>query len=69
MRLRYKGKGEGMNFVRDLVAAIVLVLGLIFIGAWALSLLGEPSYDKYRAECAAANGKAVWNGKYMECWR
>jgi hypothetical protein len=59
-----------MNFVRDLVVAVVLGLGLICIGVWALSNLpDEPSYAKFRAECAAANGKAVWNGKHMECWR
>ena len=59
-----------MNFGRDLVVAVVLVLGLIFIGVWALNnFLVEPSRDRFRAECAAANGKAVWNGRYMECWR
>ena len=59
-----------MNFGRDLVVAVVLVLGLISVTVWAINkFLVEPSHEKYRAECAAVNGKAIWNGKHWECWR
>ena len=59
-----------MNFVRDFVVTVVVVLGFILVTVWAINkFLVEPSRDQFRAECAAANGKAVWNGKHMECWR
>jgi hypothetical protein len=59
-----------MNFVRDFVVAVVGVIIFLLVSVWALNhFLVEPSRDQFRAECAAANGKAVWNGKHMECWR
>ena len=55
-----------MNFVRDFVVVVCFIAAVV----WVLNkFLVEPAQAQFRAECVAVNGKVVWNGRHMECWR
>jgi hypothetical protein len=59
-----------MHFVRDFVVTIVVVVCFITTVVWLLNkFLAEPARTQFRVECTAVNGKVVWNGRHMECWR
>lgn len=59
-----------MNFVRDFFVTVIVVVCFISATVWLLNkFLVAPAQTQFRAECAAVNGKAVWNGRHMECWR
>ena len=50
------------------IAALVVGIVLGFVGMLkASSDQWERNEQTFRAECAAVNGRAVWNNKYWEC--
>lgn len=55
-------------FFRELVLVATVLIAL-FVGiAWTYSnFLFEPSLKEFRVNCAAVGGKAVWNGRHLEC--
>lgn len=53
------------------IGAVLAVVVMLFMGVASLikegSSQAERTEQTFRAECAAVNGRAVWNNKYWEC--
>ena len=53
------------------IGAVAGVVVAIVFGAVAMLKASSNQWERneqtFRAECAAVNGRAVWNNKYWEC--